>query len=250
MGRLECGDARGATDAVLDAISRALLRNDAERAHLLDLVRAANATAAAAQVPRRPARQPVRPELRNMLEAMSGVPACIRNGRLDILAGNALAQALFAPIFTSPARPVNAAASPSWTPPPHPEPGAPQPGHEDLPVPARLPDITPVPRPGHQRPGTRRAVRAREPQITPAAAYASTASGHGHTMATGDTASDPFSRSAQHGRSRPRGCAASGCDDRHHADLLPRADGALRSSPSSQRSAVQKQEEISKCRRR
>ena len=44
-------------------------------------------------------------------------------------------------------------------------------------------------------------------------------------MATGDTASDPFSRSAQHGRSRPRGCAASGCDDRHHVGLLPRAVG-------------------------
>jgi transcriptional regulator with XRE-family HTH domain len=107
--RLERGDARGATDAVLDAISRALLLDDAERAHLFDLVRAANATAAAAQATRRPARQPVRPELRNMLEAMSGVPAYIRNGRLDILAGNALGRALFAPIFTSPARPVNAA---------------------------------------------------------------------------------------------------------------------------------------------
>ena len=106
--RLERGDARGATDAVLDAISRALLLDDAERAHLFDLVRAANATAAAL-APRRAARQPVRQELRNMLEAMSGVPAYIRNGRLDILAGNALAQALFAPIFTSPARPVNAA---------------------------------------------------------------------------------------------------------------------------------------------
>jgi hypothetical protein len=47
-------------------------------------------------------------------------------------------------------------------------------------------------------------------------------------MATGDTASD----------------------DRQHAGLLPRADGTLRSSPSSQRSAVQKQEEINKCRRR
>jgi transcriptional regulator with XRE-family HTH domain len=105
--RLERGDARGATDAVLDAISRALLLDDAERAHLFDLVRAANATAAAAA--RRPARQPVRPELRNMLEAMSGVPAYIRNGRLDILAGNALARALFAPVFTSPARPVNSA---------------------------------------------------------------------------------------------------------------------------------------------
>jgi hypothetical protein len=107
--RLERGDARGATDAVLDAISRALLLDDAERAHLFDLVRAANATAAAARAPLRPARPPVRPELRDMLDAMSGVPAYIRNGRLDLIAGNALARALFAPIFTSPARPVNAA---------------------------------------------------------------------------------------------------------------------------------------------
>jgi hypothetical protein len=107
--RLERGDARGATDAVLDAVSRALLLDDAERAHLFDLVRAANATAAAAQATHRPARPPVRAELRDMLEAMSGVPAYIRNGRLDILAGNALARALFAPVFTSPARPVNSA---------------------------------------------------------------------------------------------------------------------------------------------
>jgi transcriptional regulator with XRE-family HTH domain len=107
--RLERGDARGATDAVLDAIARALLLDDAERAHLFDLVRAANATAAEARAPRRPSRQPVRVELRNMLEAMSGVPAYIRNGRLDLLAGNPPARALFAPIFNSPARPVNAA---------------------------------------------------------------------------------------------------------------------------------------------
>src|SRR5512142_724929 len=71
--RLERGDARGTTDAVLDAIARALLE-DAERAHLFDLVRAGNATAAE-QATRRPAPQPVRPELRNMLEAMNGVPA-------------------------------------------------------------------------------------------------------------------------------------------------------------------------------
>ena len=70
--RLERGDARGATNAVLDGISRALMLDDAERAHLFDLVRAANATAAAAQATR-PARLPARPELRNMLEAMSGV---------------------------------------------------------------------------------------------------------------------------------------------------------------------------------
>ncbi|WP_037606065.1 helix-turn-helix transcriptional regulator [Streptacidiphilus rugosus] len=109
--RLERGDARGATDAVLDAIARALLLDDAERAHLFDLVRAANATAGTAAQSRAPRRQqrPVRPELWNMLEAMSGVPAYIRNGRLDLLAGNTLARALFAPVFDSPARPANSA---------------------------------------------------------------------------------------------------------------------------------------------
>ncbi|MFC8449352.1 helix-turn-helix domain-containing protein [Kitasatospora sp. NPDC057223] len=107
--RLERGDARGATDAVLDAIARALLLDDAERGHLFDLVRAAHATAGQARAPHRPARRTLRPELWNMLEAMSGVPAYIRNGRLDLLAGNGLARALFAPVFDSPARPVNAA---------------------------------------------------------------------------------------------------------------------------------------------
>ncbi|WP_329375404.1 helix-turn-helix domain-containing protein [Streptomyces sp. NBC_01483] len=109
--RLERGDARGATDAVLDAIARALQLDEAERTHLFDLVRAANAnaTAADARPSRHPARRTLRPELWNMLEAMSGVPAYIRNGRLDLLAGNTLARALFAPVFDSPARPVNSA---------------------------------------------------------------------------------------------------------------------------------------------
>ncbi|MCX5208128.1 helix-turn-helix transcriptional regulator [Kitasatospora sp. NBC_00240] len=105
--RLERGDARGATDAVLDAIARALLLDDAERAHLFDLVRAANATGPAGAA--RPARQPVRPGLRNLVETISDVPAYLRNARLDLLAGNPLARALFAPIFDSPARPANAA---------------------------------------------------------------------------------------------------------------------------------------------
>ncbi|WP_457031098.1 helix-turn-helix domain-containing protein [Kitasatospora sp. P5_F3] len=103
--RLERGDARGATDAVLDAIARALLLDDAERAHLFDLVRAANAAGTVL----RPTRQPVRPGLRNLVETIGGVPAYIRNARLDLLTGNTLARALFAPVFDSPARPANAA---------------------------------------------------------------------------------------------------------------------------------------------
>jgi hypothetical protein len=69
-------------------------------------------------------------------------------------------------------------------------------------------------------------------------------------MATGDTTSDPLRGRRNTGVPDPEGCAASGCDDRHHAGLLPRADGTLRSPPSSQKSAVQKRQEISKCRRR
>ncbi|GAA1093904.1 helix-turn-helix transcriptional regulator [Kitasatospora arboriphila] len=107
--RLERGDARGATDAVLDTVARVLLLDDAERAHLFDLVRAANANATGPAGPGRPARQPVRPGLRNLVETISGVPAYIRNARLDLLAGNTLARALFAPVFDSPARPANAA---------------------------------------------------------------------------------------------------------------------------------------------
>ncbi len=107
--RLERGDARGATDAVLDAIARALLLDDAERAHLFDLVRAANAAAATTGTPPRPTRQPVRAGLRNLVESIGGVPAYIRNARLDLLAGNTLARALFAPVFDSPARPANSA---------------------------------------------------------------------------------------------------------------------------------------------
>ena len=107
--RLERGNARGASDAVLDALARALQLDDAEHAHLFDLVRTANATAAAARTPRHPARRTLRPELWNMLDAMNGVPAYVRNGRLDLLAANALGRALFAPVFDSPARPANSA---------------------------------------------------------------------------------------------------------------------------------------------
>lgn len=44
-----------------------------------------------------------------MLDGMSEVPACVRNGRLDMLASNALARALYAPAFDSPVKPANMA---------------------------------------------------------------------------------------------------------------------------------------------
>src|ERR1700746_27847 len=44
--RLERGNAQGAPDSVLEALARALQHDEAERAYLFDLVRAANGTAA------------------------------------------------------------------------------------------------------------------------------------------------------------------------------------------------------------
>ncbi|MHB9756542.1 helix-turn-helix transcriptional regulator [Streptomyces sp. BYX5S] len=105
--RLERGQLAGASEEVLDALCRALQLDDAERAHLHDL--------AAAQR-RRPARRaarrtkdPVPASLKRVLESMTGSPAFIRNGRLDILAVNELGRALYAPLFTAAARPVNIA---------------------------------------------------------------------------------------------------------------------------------------------
>lgn len=104
--RMERGTLSGTSEAVLDALARALQFDDAERAHLMDLARTAGTT-------RRPARrrtsQPIRPGLRHLLDAMTDAPAFIRNGRLDILATNRLGKALYWPVFQDLARPVNLA---------------------------------------------------------------------------------------------------------------------------------------------
>ena len=114
--RLERGNAHGASDSVLEALARALQLDEAEHAHLFDLVRAANSSAvntgaantgAAARAPRRPARQQVRPSVQRILDSMTTTPAYVRNARMDILAANRLGRALYSPILTSPAQPAN-----------------------------------------------------------------------------------------------------------------------------------------------
>jgi transcriptional regulator with XRE-family HTH domain len=104
--RLERGNLTGVSDSVLEAICRALRLDDAERAHLHDLARAANTSRRA---PRRPRQQQIRPGIRGMLDAMTDAPAFVRNGRLDILAINRLGGALYAPALDTPHRPVNLA---------------------------------------------------------------------------------------------------------------------------------------------
>ncbi|MGH3211203.1 MAG: helix-turn-helix transcriptional regulator [Trebonia sp.] len=105
--RLERGRASGASDGVLEGIARALHLDEAERAHLFDLARAA--APAAPRAPRRPGPQRVRPSVRRILDSMTSSPAYVRNARLDILVANRLGAALFAPVLDSPAQPTNSA---------------------------------------------------------------------------------------------------------------------------------------------
>ena len=97
----------GVSESVLEAFARALQLDDAERAHLFDLARAAQP--AGARPRRRQAKQRVRPEVQWILDAMTGAAAFVGNERLDILAANQLGRALFSELFAAPARPVNTA---------------------------------------------------------------------------------------------------------------------------------------------
>jgi transcriptional regulator with XRE-family HTH domain len=102
--QLERGDLRGVSESVLDALARALHLDEAERAHLTDL---AHAAGPAPRTRRKAPAQAVRPSVQRILDGMTEVPAFVLNGRLDVLAANPLAVALFAPVFANPARPVN-----------------------------------------------------------------------------------------------------------------------------------------------
>lgn len=106
--RLERGSLRGASDSALDAVSRALRLDAAEREHLHDLARAARG--GAAREPRRRARpQQVRPSIQHMLDSMTTAVAVVLNGTFDIVARNSLGRAFYAPVFDAPARPANLA---------------------------------------------------------------------------------------------------------------------------------------------
>ncbi len=105
--RLERGNLAGVSDSVLEAIARALHLDEAEHAHLHDLARAANATPRARK---RPApRQRIRPVVQRILDGMTSMPAIVLNGRLDLLAANRLAVALYSSAYEDPSRPVNLA---------------------------------------------------------------------------------------------------------------------------------------------
>jgi transcriptional regulator with XRE-family HTH domain len=103
--RLERGNVNGVSDSVLEALAGALQLDDAERAHLHDLARAANPVAPQRH---RSTRQRVRPAVQRIVDAMT-TPAIVRNSRVDYLSANALGRALYAPVFESREQPANSA---------------------------------------------------------------------------------------------------------------------------------------------
>jgi transcriptional regulator with XRE-family HTH domain len=104
--RLERGNASGASDSVLEALADALQLDDAERAHLFDLARAASPIPV--RRARRASSQKVRPVVQRIVDSI-GAPATLSNMRGDYLAANALGRALYAPLFESPEQPPNSA---------------------------------------------------------------------------------------------------------------------------------------------
>jgi transcriptional regulator with XRE-family HTH domain len=103
--RLERGDLSGVSQGVLEALAGALKLDDAERAHLFDLARAAHPTGAPPR--RRSAKPRIRPEIQWTLDAITGAAAYVGNNRLDILAANPLGRALFSELYAAPTRPAN-----------------------------------------------------------------------------------------------------------------------------------------------
>jgi transcriptional regulator with XRE-family HTH domain len=97
--RLERGNLTGVSQSVLEAVTRALQLDEAERSHLFDLAGAAQSSGRAggpgSEGPRRSSpRTAVRPGVQRLLDSIA-TPAYVANGRMDLLATNRLGHALF-----------------------------------------------------------------------------------------------------------------------------------------------------------
>lgn len=99
--RLERGAISGASPEVLDNLAKALLLDDAERAHLFDLAHAAGPVAR----PRRrraPKSWTPHASLQWTLDAITAGPALVRNARMDLLATNPLGRAFYKDAYDMP----------------------------------------------------------------------------------------------------------------------------------------------------
>ena len=107
--KLERGALAGVSTGVLDAIARALHLDDAERAHLFNLARAADSGALLRPRRRRSRQWTPHRSLQWTLDAVTEGPAFVRNGRMDLLAANRLARAFYAQVYAERHRPANIA---------------------------------------------------------------------------------------------------------------------------------------------
>ncbi|MFC9457098.1 helix-turn-helix transcriptional regulator [Streptomyces sp. NPDC056983] len=105
--RLERGNVGSVSEEVLDSLAGALQLDDVERAHLAALIRAANAPHRAAD--RDGGTSHVRDSLQQVLDAMTGAAAFVRNAHLDVLATNQLARALYEEALDTTEQPPNLA---------------------------------------------------------------------------------------------------------------------------------------------
>ncbi|GGO83053.1 helix-turn-helix transcriptional regulator [Nonomuraea cavernae] len=104
LTRLEQGQSQNASDAVIDALARALRLDADERAHLFAL-----AHPAPVKRPRPPKPESAKPGAEQLLHAMGDVPAVLLGRFNDVLAWNRAGHLLLAGHldFTAPARPAD-----------------------------------------------------------------------------------------------------------------------------------------------
>jgi transcriptional regulator with XRE-family HTH domain len=105
--RMERGDLRGVSPEVVESLARALHLDEAETAHLHDLV--ASAGPQAGRRRGRPAASTVRPSLQRFLDAVTGAPVWVRDRRMNYVAANALGRALYSPVLDDPSNGANTA---------------------------------------------------------------------------------------------------------------------------------------------
>ena len=96
--RLEKGHIGGVSEDVLDAVARALQLDDDERTYLFGLARSSRPER---RTPSRRRDVEIPRRVQWLLDSMTMSSAFVRNGRTDVIAGNALARALYAPMFDS-----------------------------------------------------------------------------------------------------------------------------------------------------
>ncbi|WP_288813759.1 helix-turn-helix transcriptional regulator [uncultured Gordonia sp.] len=98
--RLERGTIAGASSSVLESLARALQLDDTERAHLLDLARAADGIPASGRTRRRSGKATAsRHSLIWALDAITDAVAFVRDSHQDLLATNALGRAFYSPVI-------------------------------------------------------------------------------------------------------------------------------------------------------